>query len=74
MRRPMPLNGASSGAFTSLLPTPLQAALAAGPRKVVVKRPLKGDALPGPAPSYTLRGKAVRFDVYTGVGAATEAK
>ena len=52
----------------------LQAALAAGPRKVVVKRPLKGDALPGPAPSHVLRGKAVRFDVYTGVGAATEAK
>ena len=52
----------------------LQAALAAGPRKVVVKRPLKGDALPGPAPSHVLRGKAVRFDVYTGVGVATEAK
>ena len=29
MRRPMPLNGASGGAFTSLLPAPLQAAFAA---------------------------------------------
>ena len=48
--------------------------LAAGPRKVVVKRPLKGPALAGPAPSHVLRGKAVRFDVYTGVGVATEAK
>ena len=52
----------------------LQVALAAGPRKVVVKRPLKGDVLPGPAPNHVLRGKAVRFDVYTGVGGATEAK
>jgi 16S rRNA (guanine1516-N2)-methyltransferase len=48
----------------------LQAALALRPRKVVVKRPLKGDVLPGKAPSYTLRGKAVRFDVYTGAPAA----
>lgn len=51
----------------------LQTALAAGPRKVVVKRPLKGPALAGPAPSHVLRGKAVRFDVYTGMAIATEA-
>ncbi len=51
----------------------LQTALAAGPRKVVVKRPLKGPALAGPAPSHVLRGKAVRFDVYTGMESATEA-
>jgi len=48
-------------------PVPLlQAALAIRVRKVVVKRPLKGPALAGPAPSYTLRGKAIRFDVYVG--------
>lgn len=44
----------------------LQAALATGARKVVVKRPLKGPFLADLAPSYTLKGKAVRFDVYVG--------
>jgi 16S rRNA (guanine1516-N2)-methyltransferase len=44
----------------------LQAALAVRPKKVVVKRPLKGPLLPGPHPSYMLKGKAVRFDVYVG--------
>ena len=41
----------------------LQAALAANPRKVVVKRPLKGPALAGVKPSYALSGKAIRYDV-----------
>ena len=41
----------------------LQAALAAHPRKVVIKRPLKGPHLAGVAPSYSLAGKAVRYDV-----------
>lgn len=40
----------------------LAAALAAGPRKVVVKRPLKGPYLAGKKPSYQLRGKVVRYD------------
>ncbi len=44
----------------------LQAALAVQPKKVVVKRPLKGPLLLGLPPSYMLRGKAVRFDVYVG--------
>jgi len=44
----------------------LQAALAVRPKKVVVKRPLKGPLLLGLAPAYTLKGKAVRFDVYVG--------
>lgn len=44
----------------------LQAALATGARKVVVKRPLKGPFLADLVPSYTLKGKAVRFDVYVG--------
>ena len=41
----------------------LQAALAAHPRKVVIKRPPKGPHLAGVKPSYSLSGKAVRYDV-----------
>lgn len=41
----------------------LRAALAARPRKVVVKRPAKGPALGGVKPSYSLAGKAIRYDV-----------
>lgn len=44
----------------------LLAALAVRPRKVVVKRPLKGPLLLGLPPAYMLKGKAVRFDVYVG--------
>lgn len=46
----------------------LHAALAVDARKVVVKRPLKGPPLAGRTPSYTLKGKAIRFDVYLGTG------
>ena len=46
----------------------LSVALAVSARKVVVKRPLKAAALAILAPSYTRRGKAVRFDVYLGRG------
>ena len=41
----------------------LAAALAAHPRKVVVKRPAKGPHLAGAKPSYSVAGKAVRYDV-----------
>ena len=41
----------------------LDAAIAAGPQKVVVKRPAKGPYLAGRKPSYSLPGKAVRYDV-----------
>ena len=41
----------------------LGAALAARPRKVVVKRPAKGPALAGAKPSYAITGKSVRYDV-----------
>lgn len=41
----------------------MNAALAAEPRKVVVKRPIKGPLLAGVKPSYSVSGKAVRFDV-----------
>lgn len=47
--------------------TLVEAALAARPRKVVIKRPVKGPLLAGVKPSYQLAGKAVRYDV---VGAA----
>ena len=40
----------------------LQAALDAGPRKVVVKRPLKASYLAGVKPSHSLSGKEIRYD------------
>jgi 16S rRNA (guanine1516-N2)-methyltransferase len=46
----------------------LRAALSLQAKKVVVKRPLKGPFLAGRPPSYSLKGKAVRFDVYLGSG------
>jgi 16S rRNA (guanine1516-N2)-methyltransferase len=42
----------------------LDAAFAAKPRKVIVKRPPKGPFLAGRKPSYSLTGKAVRYDCY----------
>lgn len=40
----------------------LEAALAAHPRKIVIKRPVKGPHLAGVKPSHSLSGKAVRYD------------
>lgn len=40
----------------------LQAALAARPRKVVIKRLVKGPYLAGVKPSHAIAGKAVRYD------------
>lgn len=40
----------------------LQAAVDASPRKIVIKRPLKGGFLAGRKPDYSLRGKAIRYD------------
>lgn len=42
----------------------MQAALAARPFKIVVKRPAKGPYLAGLKPSYSLDGKAIRYDCY----------
>lgn len=39
------------------------AALAAAPRRIIIKRPVKGALLAGRKPAYTLSGKAVRYDV-----------
>lgn len=41
----------------------LEAAIAAHPRKIVIKRPLKGAFLANKKPSYSLKGKAIRYDV-----------
>jgi len=41
----------------------LAAALATGAHKIVIKRPLKGAYLAGRKPSYSLSGKAIRYDV-----------
>lgn len=40
----------------------LDAAEAAGPRRIIIKRPLKGPYLAGRSPSYSIKGKAVRYD------------
>ena len=42
----------------------MQAAIAAHPFKIVVKRPAKGPYLAGLKPSYSLEGKAIRYDCY----------
>ena len=41
------------------------AAIKVGPDKIIVKRPLKSEFLAGRKPSYTLNGKAIRYDCYT---------
>ena len=41
----------------------LDAARSVFPRKIVIKRPVKGPLLAGVKPSYRLGGKAVRYDV-----------
>ena len=40
------------------------AARAAGPRRIIVKRPATGPWLAGEKPSYTIAGKAIRYDCY----------
>lgn len=41
-----------------------EAAQQAGPRKIVVKRPVKGPCLASRKPNYTLLGKTIRYDCY----------
>lgn len=40
------------------------AELKVGPSRIIVKRPLKSEYLAGREPSYTLKGKAIRYDCY----------
>lgn len=42
----------------------LDAALAAQPRRIIVKRPLKGPFLANRKPSYSLKGTTIRYDVH----------
>jgi 16S rRNA (guanine1516-N2)-methyltransferase len=42
----------------------LEAALEVAIHRVVVKRPLKSEYVTGKKPSYSLSGKAIRFDIY----------
>ena len=51
----------------------LAAALASGPRRVVIKRPPKGPHLAGVKPSYSLAGKAVRYDCIAVPGSSRRA-
>lgn len=44
----------------------MEAAMAVHPSKIIVKRPLKGPNLAGRKPSYTSKGKAIRYDCYFG--------
>ena len=39
-----------------------RAAMEAGPKKIIIKRPLKGPFLAGRKPDYSLTGKAIRYD------------
>ena len=41
----------------------LRAAISAKPRRILIKRPLKGPFLAGMKPDYSLNGKAIRYDV-----------
>lgn len=42
--------------------TLLHAAMSCNPRRIVVKRPLKGPYLAGVKPGYTIKGKSIRYD------------
>ena len=40
----------------------LDAAIQAGPEKIIIKRPLKGPYLAGRKPGYSIEGKTIRYD------------
>lgn len=42
----------------------LEAAFNAKPKKIVVKRPLKGENLAGKEPNFSIKGKAIRYDIF----------
>jgi len=46
----------------------LQAAIDAGPRKVIIKRPAKGEYLAGIKPSYSIEGSVIRYDCIVQLG------
>ena len=46
----------------------LYAALALQPKKLIIKRPLKGPFLAGVKPGYSVSGKSIRYDVIVNAG------
>ena len=40
----------------------LETAIQAHPKKIIIKRPLKGENLAGRVPDYSVKGKAIRYD------------
>lgn len=50
----------------------LDAALQCARRRVVVKRPRLGAAIPGSSPTFSLKGESARFDVYCLTGAPAD--
>lgn len=42
----------------------LEAAVSLKPKKIVIKRPLKGAFLAGQEPGYSVKGKAIRYDCF----------
>ena len=42
----------------------LQAAMSLNPRKIIIKRPLKGAFLADRKPQYSVKGKAIRYDCF----------
>ena len=50
----------------------LLTAMAANPKKLVIKRPPKGPHLAGIKPDYSITGKAVRFDCFATPGSRVE--
>lgn len=42
----------------------LEAAKAAAPSKIIVKRPVKGEHLAGEKPDYSIEGKVIRYDLF----------
>jgi len=50
----------------------LLTAMAANPKKLVIKRPPKGPHLAGIKPDYSITGKAVRFDCFATPGSRAE--
>lgn len=45
----------------------LAAAMGLKPTRIVVKRPLKGELLGGQKPSFSLQGKAIRYDCFVNI-------
>ena len=43
----------------------LRAAFGTGAKKVIVKRPLKGECLSSEKPDYNIKGRTIRYDCYT---------